>query len=177
MRITFKGELAMDTGGVFREMISAFWEVVYSRFCDGDALLVPLVHPGSDINVFSQLGKVLSHGYLQCGFLPLRIAFPALAAMLLGTSVRIPNSFLISSFIDSLNCYEQSLLKASLESKSTFSPDIQTKLVGIISRFVGRQLPTPLNLKEIVVQLARFQFHIRPFSTLMAVNSGIPDFE
>lgn len=73
MRITFKGELAVDTGGVFIEMIYAFWEVVYSRFCDGDALLVPLVHPGSDINVFSQLGKVLSHGYLQCEFLPLRI--------------------------------------------------------------------------------------------------------
>ena len=43
LRISFRGELAIDTGGVFREMISAFWEVAYSQICDGDTLLVPLM--------------------------------------------------------------------------------------------------------------------------------------
>ena len=101
----------------------------------------PLMHPGSDPSIFSTLGKVLSHGYLQCGFLPLRIAFPTLTAMLLGTSIHIPNSFLVSSFVDSLNKYEPNLFKASLKAKKAFSADIHTKLVAIISRFGGRELP------------------------------------
>ena len=177
MRISFKGELAIDTGGVFREMISVFWEVAYAKCCDGDNLLIPLIHPGSDASIFNTLGKVLSHGYLQCGFLPLRIAFPTLAAMLLGTSVRIPNSFLVSSFIESLNSYEQSIVKVGLESKKVFPPGIHTKLVAIISRFGGRELPNPSNLKEILVQLAKYQFLIKPLPATMAINSGIPDTE
>ena len=125
----------------------SLWEVVYAKCCDGDTLLVSLMHPGSDPSIFSTLRKVLSHGYLQCGLLLLRIAFPTLAAMLLGTRVHIPNSFLVSLFIDSLNSYD----KASLEAKNAFSADIHTKLVTIISRFGGRELPNPSNLKEILV--------------------------
>lgn len=82
--------------------------------------IVPLMHPGSDPSIFSALGKVLSHGYLQCGFLPLRIAFPTLTAMLLGTSIHIPNSFLVSSFVDSLNSYEPSLFKLASRPKMLF---------------------------------------------------------
>ena len=159
MRISFEGESAIDTGGVFREMLSAFWEVAYSRCCDGDTLLVLLLHPGSDTNLFRKLGRILSHGYLQCGFLPLRIAFPTLAVMLLGTGVCIPNSFLVSTFVDSLNGYEQSLLKSGLDA---FSQDLEAKLVGLVSRFGRREFPTPANLKELVVQLAKYQFQVKP---------------
>lgn len=75
LRIRFKGELAIDTGGVMRDMVSAFWEIAYEKCCDGDSLLVPLIHPGSDTSMFTKLGRILSHGYMQCGFLPLKIAF------------------------------------------------------------------------------------------------------
>ena len=97
--------------------------------------------------------------------------------MLLGTSVQVPSSLLVASFIDSLNTYEQSELKAGLESKNAFTPEIHTKLVSIISRFEGRQLPTPSSLREIIVQLARYQFLIKPMPATLAIHSGLPDFE
>ena len=175
LRIRFKGELAIDAGGVFREMVSAFWEIVYTKCCDGDSLLVPLVHPGSDAGMFTKLGRILSHGYMQCGFLPLRIAFPTLATMLLGVRLCIPNTFLVSAFIDSLNSYEQGLLKAGMDSKNEFSCDFQTKLVTIVSRFGGRELPTRNNLQEIVLQLAKDQFQVKPLPATIAINAGIPD--
>ena len=40
------------------------------KCCDGDSLLVPLIHPGSDTSMFTKLSRILSHGYMQCGFLP-----------------------------------------------------------------------------------------------------------
>jgi len=178
LRIMFKGELAVDTGGVCRDMFSAFWEVAYTNCCDGDSLLVPLVHPGSDCDIFSKIGRILSHGYLQCGFLPLRIAFPTLASMLLGTNISIPDSLLVSTFIDALNTHEQGLLRKGLNAKGpVFSEDLQTKLVAIISRFGGRQVPTPLNLKNLVIQLAKYQFQSKPMIATVAAHSGIPDFE
>ena len=178
MRISFKGELAIDSGGVFREMISAFWEVAYKKCCDGDSLLVPVVHPALDCSIFSKLGSILSHGYLQCGFLPLRIAFPTLAIMLLGTHIQIPKWLLLSTFIDSLNSHEQDLLKAGLKVKEkAFSQDLQAKLVAIVSRFGGRDIPTPLNLKELVVQIAKYQFQTKPAPAIMSVHTGIPGFE
>ena len=176
LRIRFKGELAIDTGGVMRDMVSAFWEIAYEKCCDGDSLLVPLIHPGSDTSMFTKLGRILSHGYMQCGFLPLKIAFPVLAAMLLGVEIAIPNKFLISTFIDSLNNYEQDLLKQGLSS-TEFSCDLQGKLVAIVSRFGARELPTPNNLKDSILQLAKYQFQTKPLPAIIAINAGIPDFE
>ena len=175
LRVRFHGELAIDTGGVFRDMISAFWEIAYTKCCDGDSLLVPLMHPGLDSDIFTRLGRVLSHGYLQCGFLPLKIAFPALSTMLLGVHVSIPNAFLVSAFMDSLNSYEQGLLKEGMDAKHEFSCDLQTKLVSIVSRFGGRELPTRNNIQEIVLQLAKYQFQVKPLPATIAINAGIPD--
>ena len=114
---------------------------------------------------------------MQCGFLPLKIVFPTLAAMLLGTNVQVPSPLLLSSFIDSLNTYEQGVLRAGLESKNAFAPEIYAKLISIISRFEGRQLPTPSNFREIVVQLARYQFLVKPMPATLAIYTGLPDFE
>ena len=37
--IQFEDELAIDVGGVTREMFSAFWEKAYSLLCDGANVL------------------------------------------------------------------------------------------------------------------------------------------
>lgn len=156
-------------------MISAFWEIAYTKCCDGDSLLVPLMHLGLDSNIFTRLGHVLSHGYLQCGFLPLKIAFPALATMLLGVRISIPNAFLVSTFVDSLNSYEQGLHKEGMDVKHEFSSDLQTKLVSIVSRFGGRELPTRSNIQQIVLQLAKYQFQVKPLPATIAINTGIQE--
>ena len=79
LRIKFNGEKAFDYGGVCRDMFSAYWNEDYKQFFDGSALLIPVLHPSVDMSVLPSLGTVLSHGYLVCGFMPTRIAFPVLA--------------------------------------------------------------------------------------------------
>ena len=46
--------------------------------------MTPLLHAQVEMSTFPMLGKILSHGYFIAGFLPLHIAFPTLADMLLG---------------------------------------------------------------------------------------------
>ena len=65
-------------------MLSAFWEVAYLSHFDGGSVVTPLLHAQVEMSTFPMLGKILSHRYFIAGFLPLRIAFPTLATMLLG---------------------------------------------------------------------------------------------
>ena len=56
--------MADDQGGVTRDMFSGFWKEAYITLFDGVTLLIPLVHPQTDLQAFSTLGKIMSHGYL-----------------------------------------------------------------------------------------------------------------
>ena len=178
LRITFVGEMAYDMGGVCRDMLSGFWEEAYRRQFDGSTLLTPVVHAQSSMSAFTTLGRILSHGYLVEGFLPVRIAFPALAAMLLGPGVQIPEEICIQSFAESFDSVEASLIKGSLAvTTKSFSSGVQSKLVSQFSRFGSRELPTPLNLRQQIVQVAHFQFIVKPMAALSMIYTAIPPSE
>ncbi len=119
-RIRYENEQAYDTGGVCRDMFSAFWEEVYLRHFDGERLLVPAVRPGMDISKFKLLGTILAHGFMVSGFLPVRIAFPVLAAILLGTDVNMPDNILLETFVDFLSVHElrEAIIHVQTESSS-----------------------------------------------------------
>lgn len=167
LKISFANEMAVDPGGVCKEMFSAFWEVAYRVCCDGDLLLVPRLHPGLDSSIFAKLGRILSHGYLLCGFLPLRLAFPTLVMMLLGPNERVLQSLLISTFVDSLNSHERTIVQSGLKfDGGVFPQDILNKLIAIISRFDGLKVPTPQTFKKILGELADFQFRLSHYQQL-----------
>ena len=59
---------------------------------------MPAVRPNTDMAVLRLHGTILSHGFMVCGFLPIRIAFPVLAATFFGPEVEVPEvSFSILS--------------------------------------------------------------------------------
>ena len=154
-------------------MLSGFWEEAYERHFDGSTLLTPVVHAQSNMSDFIALGKILSHGYLLEGYLPVRVAFPLLATMLLG-QVDIPDRMLVTSFADSLSTVESQLIKACLTiTAKHFSTGIQSKLINLLSRFGSRQMPTPSNLRIHLVQVAKYQFLTKPIGAHLAINSGI----
>ena len=105
LRIKFNGELGYDCDGVCRDMFSAYWDEACQLFFNGSSLLVPALHFNVNMSALLRLGTVLSHGYILCVFLPTRIAFPALASILLGSTVEIPNDILVKSFAESLSCF------------------------------------------------------------------------
>ena len=74
----FQGEQAVDEGGVQRDMLSAFWAEVYTRFLEGAKTLTPMIHPGLDMAVYPILGRVTSHGISSqlAWFLDLLCLFP-----------------------------------------------------------------------------------------------------
>mgnify|MGYP003461418041 FL=1 len=113
-RVRYINERAVDIGGVCRDLFSAFWEDSYIKNFDGEKLLVPAVHPNTDMAVHRLHGTILSHGFMVCGFLPIRVAFPVLAAVFFGPEVEVPDSIILDSFIDYLATYESSFISQAL---------------------------------------------------------------
>ena len=172
--IKFQGEQAVDKGGVQRDMLSAFWAKVYTRFFEGAKTLTPMIHPGLDMAVYPILGRVISHGYLACGILPVCISLPSLISMVLGPTVPIPSDIIIQSFTDYVSDVEHCTLKAALDSKEPFSFAVRADLIYILSRFGCRQVPTRSNLCALFEQVARYEFCAKPAAALALIHSGIP---
>ena len=89
-------------------------------------------------------------GYISCGFLPLRIAFPVIASCLKGPSIQFPDSILIQSFLDYVSTLEGTKLHHTLQSRE-FTLDQQADVISILSRMGCREMPTAANLKHLIV--------------------------
>ena len=47
--------------------------------------------------------------------------------------------------------------------------------MGILSHFQCREMPTPSKLRRLLVQVARFEFEVKPIVPVNSVHAGIPD--
>ena len=102
-RTRFIGEVAVDLGGVTRDVFSAFFEEAYARCFDGSSLLTPSDSPFMDLSTMSTLGTIISHVYLLTGMLPVKVAFPCLASVLLPLVSGIPEEVIVRCFVDCLS--------------------------------------------------------------------------
>ena len=177
-RIRFVGEKGVDLGGVCRDAFTAFYDVAYRKYFDGSTLVTPAIHPGTDITALKTLGCIVSHAYLTCGILPVRVAFPCLAQMLLPhDGLTIPDEVYVQTFFDSLSVHDQGVLKAAYEEikqkRPSFSEGVKSSLQVVLSLYGCRELPHPDNLQRISLQIAKFQFQLQPSAAISAVKSGI----
>ena len=174
--IEFKGELAIDEGGVQRDMYSGFWKQAYKKLFEGATVLTPMIHPQMDMSVFPIIGRILSHGYLVAGILPTRIALPTLMLMLLGAATTVATDTLLDTFLDFISASERQMFKLALSfnKEKAFPPYLQEELMNTLAMFGCRKLPTPSNLMNVIEQVARYEFTIKPAASVSLINSGIP---
>lgn len=58
-RVSYEEKRAVDTGGVFRDMLSAFWDCVYVKHFDGETLLVPSTHTNKGLIDITYESRIL----------------------------------------------------------------------------------------------------------------------
>ena len=175
-RVKFEGEKVFDIGGVSRDMFSAFFEDAYTRLFDGGSLLAPAVLPHIDMSIWPIMGTVISHAYLACGILPIRIAFPCISAILLPPGGQLPQNVMVEAFVDCLNHHDASIFNDAFKcGNKMFSSSVQTNLLCILERYGCREMPRPGNLTNLVVQVATFQFIMQPAMAVSQMKTGIPE--
>ncbi len=175
-RTKFAGERAID-GGVTRDMFSAFFEIAYTKLFDGASQLTPLDYPNLDAPPLSILGTIISHAYLVTGILPVKVAFPTLAAMILPNAGCLPEEILIESFIDSLSLLDASVLRDAMRAVTAGAKSFPTStrsLIAVLSRYGVREFPNPSSFVKLIAGVAKYQFLRKPASANAEVQSGIP---
>ena len=174
LQIQFIDEKAIDAGGVSRDSFSAFFDEAYRNLFDGSSFLYPTIHACVDM-AFPVLGAVISHGYLAVGVFPDRIAFPCLAAALLGPTTTISDSILEESFISSLSTHEASVLRNAFScTASRYVPEVESELTSIFANHGVRGIPKPENVKRLLVQASAYTFLMEPAAALHMISSGVP---
>ena len=88
-----------------------------------------------DVTTLQVLGRILSFGYIACGFLPVRIAFPTLASILLHPLPDIPPEMLVQTFKECLNPVDTATLKEAFACRSPFLQRLVNRLINIFSHF------------------------------------------
>ena len=157
-------------------MYSAFWEQACKKLFEGATLLTPMIHPQMDMSVFPIIGRILSHGYLVAGILPTRVALPTLMCKLLGAATTVATDTLLDTFLDFISASERQTFKLALSfnKEKAFPPYLQEELMNTLAMFGCRKLPTPSNLMNVIEQVARYEFTIKPAASVSLINSGIP---
>lgn len=176
-RVRFSGERALDTGGVTRDMFSAFFQESYMRLFDGTSLLTPALHPGIDMAAFPKLGTIISHAYLTSGILPIRVTFPCMAAMVLGPSSQVSEAHLLTAFTEMLSVHDASVVRSAMEaqtSEDSFPPTIVDNLLCVLGSYGCREIPRPSSLKHLIQRVAQHELMTKPAAALTAIHSGIP---
>ena len=175
-RVEFKGEMAVDVGGVMKDMLSAFFTEAYLRLFDGTCLLYPAMHASVSMTTFPILGAIISHAYLVAGVFPDRVAFPCLAAALLGPHTVISDTVLKESFVSCLSAHEASILREAVSfSGSKYPLSIQAELISILGCYGCKAAPQPANLSQLIIQTAHYTLFLKPAAALGMMNAGIPE--
>jgi len=118
-------------------------------------LVTPAIHPGTNFSLYPVVGKIVSHGYLTAGCLPVRICFPVLAKFLFPrhSFSEFPEAY-IQTFIESLSLYDADIIRKAFtlsEKKLPFSRDVELGLGNIMSFYHCREIPTPESLERVIL--------------------------
>ena len=115
-------------------------------------------------------------GYLIAGILPANIAFPTLAMMLLGPGTNVFTDMLNEAFLDFISNTEKQTFKFALgiDKQSSFSNSLTSELISVLNRYGCRTLPTRQNLERLIIEVANFEFCVKPLAAILLVHCGIP---
>lgn len=105
----------------------------------------------------------------------MRVAFPCLASILLGSQLDITAVMLMEAFRECLNPVESISIQEAFACKSgSFPQTVVNKLISLLSRFDCLETPKPANLLRLCEESARYLFITKPYAVIVEMAMGIP---
>lgn len=88
------------------------------------------------------------------------------------------DSIIIDSFTDHISAYESAVFREALVLANTpdchFSSQMKEALIGILSARGCREMPTPGNIRHVILQVAQYELLTKPFGALLSLYRGVP---
>ena len=159
LRVSFVDEQAVDERGVLRDVLSAFWEGAIDRFFEGEGSVVPALTEGATQQTWRAIGRILTAGWRQVGFLPIRVNLTSLAATFLEGDQEVT----VSSWVETFGGAER---EALLHPRAD-----DPMIMDIITRYGARNVPLEGSLQEQLTRCAYVDMIQRPFFAYDAMGA------
>ena len=92
--------------------------------------------------------------------------------------MHIPDNILLESLIDFLSEHDGTFLRNTILKQGTGTPDFpheqKLQLISLLSKLGCSDIPSPSNIQGIIINVAKFQFLVKPLGLLYAMQSGVP---
>ena len=96
-----KEEMAEDFGGVFWDVLSAFWDEFSNGYAAGEETVVPILRHDVNSEDWKAIATILVKGYKECMFLPINLNIVFLTVSCFGEEA-LDKTDLISGFMEYL---------------------------------------------------------------------------
>ena len=120
------------------------------------------------------MGRLLSHGFLTCSYLPVVVAVPTLVGALIGPTTIVPDSILLEAIADFLFEVESKVIQEAIRCTTEFDSNLKSNLISVFARFNCREIPTSKAIKTLLINIAHYEFLSKPLAVTTLIHSGIP---
>ena len=162
--MTMNGQAA---AGVLRESYSIFWDDLLAQKSTGDSEFTIPISPHFSCEDYESIGRMITHQFVQCASFPVRISQASIQQAVVGD---VTDECLITSFLNLLPPREKELVDKAIRGNKPFPTD---ELMDIFEDHNINVVPSPENLKSLVVQVARNEFVTKPYLCLLNIRKGM----
>jgi hypothetical protein len=143
-------ETAEDTGGVFRDMLSEYWESFYNTRCEGADLKVPVLSPSIDARRWRAVGSIIAMGYHVERYLPVRLA-PSFLQYSLDGKADLDKGMLIEQYLRYLPDVDRKSISTALDD---FEAAELEELIEFYESHGCRSMPSAKNVQTVIGEIA-----------------------
>ena len=147
-------EEAEDVGGVFRDLLSAFWTDFLRGHSVGEIEVVPCIRHDFGFEEWRSVARIIIKGLREVDYFPIKISKAFMTSCVFGESA-VAEDVLLESFYNYLPADDAVVLKTSVE-KETINVygDDEDVLDILTSLFSKRIISTGPDLKLLLIELS-----------------------
>ena len=164
--VTIENDDAYGTG-VAREMYALFWDTFLSQYAEGESEFTIPVLLTLTADDYINLGRILTHQFVQFGAFPVRINQASIQQAIFG---HVPDECILSSFLCLLPSREKESLSNAMRREEPFP------VKEVLEDYNIREMPSSNNIRTILLQVAKNELVTKPYMHSLNIRKGMGSF-
>lgn len=143
-----KAEQGEDMGGVFKDVLSEFWQTFYETCTEGTSCKIPIIRHDFQENDWLAIAKILVNGYTKHGYFPIKIA-KSFIMTCLGKGE--DDQSVITDFLNFISPPDKELVERAL---SNYDDVDFNDILEFCDLYKSKWLPSKEKFYELIKQIA-----------------------
>ena len=152
---------------VAREMYALFWDTFLSQYAEGESEFTIPVLLTLTADDYINLGRILTHQFIQFGAFPVRINQASIQQAIFG---HVSDECILSSFLRLLPSREKESLSNAMRREEPFPVE------EVLEDYNIHEMPSSNNIRTTLLQVAKNELVTKPYMHLLNIRKGMGSF-